>query len=78
MYPYMNEDVAWQRLLDMQREIENDRQWAQTAPHVLKLAGRLAVRVWILAGLATRRAPRYRPVPASESTAELASTRHAA
>jgi len=28
MYPYNHEDVAWQRLLDMQREMENSRWWA--------------------------------------------------
>jgi hypothetical protein len=28
MYPYMNEDVAWQRLKDLQREMENSRRWA--------------------------------------------------
>jgi hypothetical protein len=28
MYPYMNEDAAWQRLKDVQREMENSRRWA--------------------------------------------------
>ncbi|HYM67131.1 MAG TPA: hypothetical protein VEW68_07560 [Patescibacteria group bacterium] len=28
MYPYMNEDVAWQRLQDLQREMETSRLWA--------------------------------------------------
>lgn len=60
MYPYMNEDVAWQRLVDMQREIENDRLWARSSTHLLSVAWLLLKRTWILAGLAMRRAPRYR------------------
>lgn len=28
MYPYMNEDVAFQSLQDVQREMENSRRWA--------------------------------------------------
>jgi len=28
MYPYMNEDVAWQRLKDLQQEMDNSRRWA--------------------------------------------------
>ena len=28
MYPYMNEDVAWQRLKDVQQEMDNSRRWA--------------------------------------------------
>ncbi len=61
MYPYMNEDVAWERLKDMQREVENSRIWANSTGNLLAEARRLAVRAWILAGLAMRRPPRRRP-----------------
>lgn len=68
MYPYMNEDAAWQRLIDMQREMENSRLWAGESAHVLKVVGALARRLWVLAGLAMRRPPRRRPFapPAGE------------
>ena len=32
MHPYMNEDVMWERLKDMQREAENSRLWAEAHP----------------------------------------------
>ncbi len=32
MYPFMNEDAAWQRLQDTQREIENSRLMAEGQP----------------------------------------------
>ena len=52
MNPYMNEDVMWQRLKDVQREVENSRLFTQrTLPALLE-------RTWLLAGLAMRRAPR--------------------
>lgn len=62
MYQYGNEEVAWQRLQDIQREMENSRLMAtyglpRTA-HVLGLLGR---RIWWIAGLAMRRAPRRHP-----------------
>ena len=64
MYPYTNEDAAWQRLQDLQREMENSRLMAATQPRLaLETIGRLATRVWLLAGLATRRPPRKRPQP---------------
>ncbi len=60
MYPFMNEDAAWQRLQDMQREIENSRLMADGQPDAtLQLLRRLAVRAWHLAGLAAMRPPRY-------------------
>ncbi|OLC26624.1 MAG: hypothetical protein AUG06_06705 [Actinobacteria bacterium 13_1_20CM_2_65_11] len=62
MYPYTNEDAAWQRLQDIQREMENSRLMAASQPRVaLETLGRLAGRVWLLAGLASRRPPRKRP-----------------
>jgi len=60
MYSYSNEDAAWDRLKDMQREMENSKIWATDTSNLLKLAGRLGERVGILAGLAMRRAPRRR------------------
>ena len=64
MYPYTNEDEAWQRLKDLQREMENSRLTAASQPRVaLDTFARLASRVWLLAGLATRRPPRKRPQP---------------
>ena len=62
MYPYMNEDVAFERLKDMQREMENSHVWADGTAHAFGLAVMFARRAWILAGLAMRRAPRRRPV----------------
>ena len=61
MNRYSNEDVAWQRLQDLQREMENARIWDDRMLSLLDLVGRLLVRAWHLAGLAARRAPRYRP-----------------
>lgn len=59
MNPYANEDVMWQRLKDMQREVENSRLFVRgTLPALAQTAGLLARRAWWLAGLAIRRAPR--------------------
>jgi hypothetical protein len=64
MYPYLNEDAAWQRLQDMQREMENRRLMAAGRPHVtLETLKQLAARAWLLAGLAAMRPPRRRPRP---------------
>ena len=60
MYTYGNEEAAWDRLIDMQREMENSRLWADRSGNLLTTAARLAERAWILAGLAMRRAPRRR------------------
>lgn len=57
---YRNEDAAWARLVDMQREMENSRLWADRSGNLLTTVARLAVRVWSLGGLAMRRAPRRR------------------
>jgi hypothetical protein len=62
MYPYMNEDAAFERLKDMQREMENSRLMAAGTSRMLGLAVAFARRAWVLAGLAMRRAPRRRPV----------------
>lgn len=58
---YVNEDAAWSRLQDIQREMENSRIWASSSRNVLRLAIQLARRAWILAGLAMRRPPRPAP-----------------
>jgi hypothetical protein len=59
MNPYMNEEIMWQRLKDMQREAENSRLFVQgTLPALAQTAGLLARRAWWLAGLAIRRALR--------------------
>jgi hypothetical protein len=60
MNPYANEDVAWQRLKDMQLEAENHRLAAGHGSLVLA-ARRLAATAWHLAGLAMQRPPRRRP-----------------
>ena len=63
MYPFMNEDAAWQRLQDMQREIENSQLMAEGQPATtLQLLRRLAAWAWHLAGLAAMRPPRYAPM----------------
>jgi hypothetical protein len=46
MYPYMNEDVAWERLRDRQREVENSRLWPDSTANLLDLALTLARRAW--------------------------------
>jgi hypothetical protein len=60
MYPYMNEDVAFERLKDLQREMENSRMTADTLAGLGRLVLNLSARVWWIAGLAMRRAPRRR------------------
>jgi hypothetical protein len=59
MHGYNNEDAAWQRLQDLQREMENSRLTASSMPQ--ELVGtlrKLAARAWLLAGLAAARPPR--------------------
>jgi hypothetical protein len=53
MYPYMNEDAAWQRLQDLQREMENSRLLAQEGPAALaRLAKYVGGRIWGLVAVA--------------------------
>jgi hypothetical protein len=61
MYPYMNEDVAFERLKDLQREMETSRLTADTLAGFGALVRNLSARAWWLAGLAMRRPPRRRP-----------------
>jgi hypothetical protein len=59
MNPYMNEEVAWQRLVDLQREVEYSRLIATNGlPRFVNFTRLLAERIWGLGGLAMRRAPR--------------------
>jgi hypothetical protein len=60
--PYMNEEANWQRLKDIQQEIEYSRLVAAHGwPATLRLVRLLAQRAWSIAGLAARRAPRRHP-----------------
>ena len=68
MYPFMNEDAAWQRLQDTQREIENSRLMAEGQPDAtLRLLRRLAVRAW---HLAERRCGRHGTRPYGTTASE--------
>ena len=67
MYPLMNEDVAFERLKDLQREMENSRQLADRLPSVATIARILAARAWWLGGLAFQRPPRPHPARVRES-----------
>lgn len=59
MYGRQQEDVAWTRLKDMQREMENSRLNGRSpAGSALPALKALARRAWLVAGLASRRAPR--------------------
>ena len=62
VHPYMNEDVMFERLKDLQRELENRHLAAGTLPGFGGLVRNLSARAWHLAGLAMRRPPRRRPV----------------
>lgn len=61
MYPYMNEDVAFERLKDLQQEMENSRLTAETLAGFGRLVANLSARVWWIAGVAMRRPPRRHP-----------------
>ncbi len=69
---YMNEDVAWQRLHDHQREMEYSRLLAdQGLPALARLAQRIGGRIWALveAVRPARRADRLREETDSASDA---------
>lgn len=62
MNPYTNEDVMWQRLKDIQREVENRRLVGpRSMPSAWDLIQLLGRRAWLIAGLAMRRPPRRAP-----------------
>jgi len=70
MNPFMNEDVMWQRLKDIQLEAENRRLYGtRTFPTLVAMVRTLGR----LAGLATRRAQRRHPVQLAEQECEGAS-----
>jgi len=71
MNPYLNEEMAWQRPHDIQREVENSRLWRDQGLSLTRLLGR---RIWALAGLAMRRPPRWSPrlVEDRDSAREIA------
>src|SRR5260370_40222694 len=74
MNPFMNEDVMWQRLKDIQLEAENRRLYGtRTFPTLIALVRILGRRAWRLAGLATPRAQRRPPVHLAEAECEDAS-----
>ena len=62
MHPYMNEDVMFERLKDLQREMENRHLAPGTLAGFGGLVRNLSARAWHVAGLAMRRPPRRRPV----------------
>jgi hypothetical protein len=61
VFQYTNEDVAFERLKDLQREMENSHLAANTLAGLARLVVRLLARAWWLAGLAMRRPPRRHP-----------------
>ncbi|HEV2968066.1 MAG TPA: hypothetical protein VG009_08195 [Candidatus Dormibacteraeota bacterium] len=65
VYPYMNEDVAFERLKDLQREMENSRLTAGALGGFGRAVRNLPAGAWSMAGLAIRRVPRRRPASPS-------------
>ena len=61
MNPYANEDMAWQRMKDMQLEAENRRLETGQAQPFFTAVRRVGARMWHLAGVAMQRPPRRRP-----------------
>jgi hypothetical protein len=58
MYPYMNEDAAWEQVKDRQREMENSRLWGGSTLRALALLTQPLV--WVFEGLFLA----LRPIPA--------------
>lgn len=61
MNGYYNEEMAWRQLQDLQLEMENHRLVDGGGPALSWWLPKLAKRVWLVAGLASRRAPRWSP-----------------
>lgn len=61
MNEHYNEEMAWRRLQDLHREIENQRLLTAGGPPLRGWLSGLAERAWLVAGLAARRPPRRRP-----------------
>jgi hypothetical protein len=53
-----DEDVAFQRLNDLHREMENSRSVARSLSDLGRLIRNLAARAWWLSGVAMQRPPR--------------------
>lgn len=64
MNSHYNEEMAWRRLQDMQREMENEFLVEAGGWPLRARLPRLAGRLWLIAGLAARRAPRWRQASA--------------
>ena len=58
MYPFMNEDAAWHRIQDLQREMENSRLMSRNPQAAGDALARFAGRVRLLVGRAANRLPR--------------------
>ncbi len=58
MNGYYNEEMAWRQLQDLQREMENQRLVDGGGPALRWWLPKLATRMWVVAGLAGRRAAR--------------------
>jgi len=58
MYPFMNEDAAWHRIQDLQREMENSRLMSRNPQAAGNALARFAGRVRLLVGRAANRLPR--------------------
>jgi hypothetical protein len=58
MNRYYNEEMAWRQLQDLQREMENHLLVDGGGPVLRWWLPKLAARMWVVAGLASRRAPR--------------------
>lgn len=61
MNGYFNDEMAWRHLQDLQREMENARMVDGGGPALRWWLPKLAARMWVVAGLASRRAPRWSP-----------------
>jgi hypothetical protein len=70
MHPYVNQDVAFERLKDLQREVENSRLMAASVQAAGSRLRNLAARARRLGALAVRGAPRRRPIPAHHACDE--------
>ena len=68
MNGYFNDEMAWRRLQDLQREMENARMVDGGGPALRWWVPKLAARIWVVAGLATRRAPRWSPAAGKRIT----------
>ena len=63
MYPHMNEDAAWERVKDLQREMDNSRLWADSTVRALSLLTQPLI--WLFEGLFLT----LRPLPAPSTRA---------